>query len=62
LVTASTEPTAAWIGSFCGPGRAPRDWPLQTLGLMPQVCTSLGQQMVESQFGALANGWPINGF
>ncbi len=35
---------------------APRGWPLQTLGVMPQVCTSLGAAALESQMGALRNG------
>jgi carboxyl-terminal processing protease len=35
---------------------APRLWPLQTLGLLPQICTSLGEQALDSQLNALANG------
>ncbi len=35
---------------------APRGWPLQTLGVMPQVCTSLGQSALQSQLAALQNG------
>ncbi len=35
---------------------APRGWPLQTLGLMPQVCTSLGATALTAQLGALAAG------
>jgi carboxyl-terminal processing protease len=33
---------------------APRGWPLQTLGLMPQVCTSVGAQALNSELRALA--------
>jgi len=33
---------------------APRGWPLQTLGLMPQVCTSVGSQALNSELRALA--------
>jgi carboxyl-terminal processing protease len=35
---------------------APRGWPLQTLGLMPQVCTSLGPAAMQSELAALAKG------
>ncbi len=35
---------------------APRGWPLQTLGLMPQICTSLGEPAVTQQLDALAGG------
>ncbi len=35
---------------------APRGWPLQTLGVMPQVCTSLGELALDSQLAALAHG------
>jgi carboxyl-terminal processing protease len=35
---------------------APRGWPLQSLGLLPQLCTSLGEAAVQSQFDALAKG------
>ncbi len=35
---------------------APRGWPLQTLGLMPQICTSLGGTALTAQLGALAAG------
>jgi carboxyl-terminal processing protease len=35
---------------------APRGWPLQTLGVMPQLCTSLGEQALHAQFAALAKG------
>jgi len=35
---------------------APRGWPLQTLGVMPQVCTSLGELALDSQLAALAQG------
>jgi carboxyl-terminal processing protease len=35
---------------------APDGWPLQTLGVMPQVCTSLGEQALQTQIAALLNG------
>ncbi len=35
---------------------APRGWPLQTLGVVPQVCTSLGEAALDSQIAALARG------
>jgi len=35
---------------------APRGWPLQTLGVIPQVCTSLGAQNLSAQLNALRNG------
>jgi carboxyl-terminal processing protease len=35
---------------------APRGWPLQTLGLLPQLCTSLGQRGLRQQLDALAKG------
>ncbi|MBW4091377.1 MAG: peptidase S41 [Proteobacteria bacterium] len=35
---------------------APRGWPLQGLGVLPQVCTSLGQHAVERQLEALNDG------
>jgi carboxyl-terminal processing protease len=35
---------------------APDGWPLQTLGVMPQVCTSLGEQAVQAQLAALVKG------
>ncbi len=35
---------------------APRGWPLQTLGVMPQVCTSLGSSALQNQLAALAHG------
>ena len=35
---------------------APRGWPLQSLGVMPQVCTSLGPQMLESELASLDKG------
>jgi carboxyl-terminal processing protease len=35
---------------------APRLWPLQSLGVLPQVCTSLGQDALRRQLAALANG------
>jgi carboxyl-terminal processing protease len=35
---------------------APRGWPLQTLGVMPQVCTSLGEAALQSELAALGKG------
>jgi carboxyl-terminal processing protease len=35
---------------------APLGWPLQTLGVMPQVCTSLGPNALHSQMAALQTG------
>jgi carboxyl-terminal processing protease len=35
---------------------APRGWPLQTLGVMPQVCTSLGDEALQAQLSALQSG------
>jgi carboxyl-terminal processing protease len=35
---------------------APRGWPLQSLGVMPQLCTSLGYPSVETQTASLARG------
>jgi len=35
---------------------APRGWPLQTLGVVPQICTSLGELALESQLAALDQG------
>ena len=35
---------------------APRGWPLQGLGVMPQLCTSLGNSAIETQMAALAQG------
>jgi len=35
---------------------APRGWPLQTLGVVPQICTSLGELALESQLAALTQG------
>jgi carboxyl-terminal processing protease len=35
---------------------APRGWPIQSLGVMPQICTSLGDDAVHRQLAALANG------
>ncbi len=35
---------------------APDGWPLQTLGVMPQVCTSLGEQALNAQLAALVSG------
>ena len=35
---------------------APRGWPLQSLGVMPQVCTSLGPAVLENELAALDRG------
>jgi carboxyl-terminal processing protease len=35
---------------------APLGWPLQALGVMPQVCTSLGEDNLHRQLDALAQG------
>ena len=35
---------------------APRGWPLQGLGVLPQVCTSLGSEALRAQLAALAQG------
>ena len=35
---------------------APRFWPIQSLGVMPQICTSLGDEAVRRQMAALASG------
>ena len=35
---------------------APRGWPVQKLGVMPQVCTSLGAQVLDQQIAALRQG------
>jgi carboxyl-terminal processing protease len=35
---------------------APRSWPLQSLGVIPQVCTSLGPQQLSTQLNALKQG------
>jgi carboxyl-terminal processing protease len=35
---------------------APRGWPLQGLGVLPQVCTSLGEAELHRQLAALAEG------
>lgn len=35
---------------------APRGWPLQGLGVLPQVCTSLGEAVLERELAALAEG------
>jgi carboxyl-terminal processing protease len=35
---------------------APRFWPLQSLGVFPQVCTSLGDDSLRKQIAALAEG------
>ncbi len=35
---------------------APRGWPLQSLGVFPQVCTSLGTDVLANQIAALKRG------
>jgi carboxyl-terminal processing protease len=35
---------------------APRGWPVQSMGVMPQLCTSLGNTSVEEQMASLAVG------
>ncbi len=35
---------------------APRHWPLQTLGVIPQICTSIGEDDIATQLDALADG------
>ena len=35
---------------------APRGWPIQGLGVLPQICTSLGEPALSRQLGALASG------
>lgn len=35
---------------------APRGWPIQSLGVMPQICTSQGEDFVHRQLDALAEG------
>jgi carboxyl-terminal processing protease len=35
---------------------APRGWPIQALGVLPQVCTSLGQDMLNRELQALTRG------
>ena len=35
---------------------APRGWPIQGLGVLPQVCTSLGQEVLNAELAALAQG------
>lgn len=35
---------------------APLGWPLQSLGVLPQVCTSLGDEELQSQLDRLAQG------
>ena len=36
---------------------APRGWPLQGLGVLPQVCTSLGQDALNRQLASLSTGF-----
>ena len=40
---------------------APRGWPIQGLGVLPQVCTSLGQDTLSWQLAALAQGQQTDG-
>ncbi len=35
---------------------APRGWPIQTLGVMPQICTSLGDDALDKQMAELTLG------
>ena len=35
---------------------APRGWPIQGLGVLPQICTSLGEAALSRQLDALASG------
>jgi carboxyl-terminal processing protease len=35
---------------------APRGWPIQSLGILPQICTSLGQSALDRQLALLAGG------
>jgi carboxyl-terminal processing protease len=35
---------------------APLGWPLQGLGVLPQVCTSLGEAVLQRELAALAEG------
>jgi carboxyl-terminal processing protease len=35
---------------------APRGWPIQGLGVLPQVCTSLGEPALKRQLAALQQG------
>ncbi len=35
---------------------APSGWPLQGLGVLPQICTSLGQDMIADQLATLSKG------
>ena len=37
---------------------APRGWPIQGLGVLPQVCTSLGQDSLAQQLASLDRGTP----
>lgn len=36
---------------------APLGWPIQGLGVLPQVCTSLGQEVLNRQMAALSTGF-----
>ena len=35
---------------------APRGWPIQSLGVLPQICTSLGEERLRRQLAALTAG------
>jgi carboxyl-terminal processing protease len=37
---------------------APRGWPIQGLGVLPQICTSLGQAALQGELDDLARGDP----
>ena len=36
---------------------APLGWPIQGLGVLPQVCTSLGQEALNRQLASLSTGF-----
>ena len=36
---------------------APMGWPIQGLGILPQVCTSLGTEALSRQLAALSTGF-----
>ena len=40
---------------------APRGWPLQNMGVMPQICTSLGDDTTGQELSALAGGQNLLG-
>ncbi|MBS1103444.1 peptidase S41 [Gluconobacter sp. Dm-62] len=41
--------------------QAPLGWPIQGLGVMPQVCTSLGAESLQAQLSALKQGNTLQG-